>query len=129
MQQLPGAVFEEDVLSGRAVCGYCGAVTVAQEDSISKGNTPPPGPARDTAPAAFHAEASIGRIVKHVIAEFRREQGVDLSGDENAMKRIIGAAGKALVGLRREGFAEVNLPFITADASGPRHLCVRLKKP
>ena len=67
-------------------------------------------------------------LVQHIVAEFKRESSVDLSRDRMAMQRVREAAEKCkreLDGLRE---TEVNLPFITADASGPKHLNLKVSK-
>merc|ERR550514_370215 len=65
-------------------------------------------------------------LLKELVADFKREQGIDLSGDKLAMQRLREAAEKAkreLDGLKE---TDVNLPFITADASGPKHLNLKI---
>ena len=64
------------------------------------------------------------RIIDHIIKTFKVEQGIDLSGDKMAMQRIKEAAEKAKIELS----AAINLPFITADASGPKHLDMTLSR-
>jgi len=61
-------------------------------------------------------------LIEHIAREFRRETGVDLTGDKMAMQRLREAAEKAKVELSSTLTTDVNLPFITADASGPKHL-------
>ena len=68
------------------------------------------------------------RIIKHFVAEFKKEQGVDLSGDKMAMQRLKEAAEKAKIELSGMTTASVNLPFITADASGPKHMDLTLTR-
>ena len=68
------------------------------------------------------------RVMDWLIAEFRREQGIDLSGDPMALQRLREAAEKAKCELSTVPQAEINLPFITADASGPKHLNMKLTK-
>ena len=62
------------------------------------------------------------RLIKYMVSEFKRENGVDLSGDKMAMQRLKEAAEKAKIELSGMTTAQVNLPFITADANGPKHL-------
>ena len=62
------------------------------------------------------------RIIDWILAEFKKDQGVDLSKDPMAMQRLKEAAEKAKIELSNVVETEVNLPFITADASGPKHL-------
>ncbi len=62
------------------------------------------------------------RIIKYVVEEFKKEQGIDLSTDKMAMQRLKEAAEKAKIELSGLMSANINLPFITADASGPKHL-------
>ena len=64
------------------------------------------------------------RIVRWLIDEFKRDQGVDLSGDRQALQRLREAAEKAKIELSTVTQTEINLPFITADSSGPKHLVV-----
>ena len=61
------------------------------------------------------------RIMDYIISTFKAEQGIDLSGDKMAMQRIKEAAEKAKIDLSGMTTAEINLPFITADATGPKH--------
>lgn len=68
------------------------------------------------------------RVMDWLIAEFRREQGIDLSNDPMALQRLREAAEKAKCELSTVPQAEINLPFITADASGPKHLNMKLTK-
>lgn len=62
------------------------------------------------------------RVMDHIVATFRTTDGIDLSGDKMAMQRIKEAAEKAKVDLSGMTTADINLPFITADANGPKHL-------
>src|SRR3981081_1137435 len=68
------------------------------------------------------------RIIEWILTEFKKDQGVDLSKDAMAMQRLKEAAEKAKLELWHVGEKEVNLPFITADASGPKHLQLRLTR-
>ena len=62
------------------------------------------------------------RVMDHIVATFRATSGIDLSADKMAMQRIKEAAEKAKIDLSGMTTADVNLPFITADATGPKHL-------
>jgi molecular chaperone DnaK len=68
------------------------------------------------------------RIVEFLASEFRKEQGIDLSGDKQAMQRLTEAAEKAKIELSTIVTTNVNLPFITADQNGPKHLDVTLTR-
>src|SRR5579862_8271918 len=68
------------------------------------------------------------KIIDWILAEFKKDQGVDLSKDPMAMQRLKEAAEKAKIELSNVVETEVNLPFITADASGPKHLQLRLSR-
>jgi molecular chaperone DnaK len=68
------------------------------------------------------------RIIEWIIAEFKKEHGIDLSRDQMALQRLKEAAEKAKIELSTLLETEINLPFITADASGPRHLVVKLTR-
>ena len=68
------------------------------------------------------------RIVRWLTEEFKREQGVDLSNDRQALQRLREAAEKAKIELSTVTQTEINLPFITADSSGPKHLVVTLTR-
>ena len=68
------------------------------------------------------------RIVDWVIAEFKKDQGIDLSKDRQAIQRLREAAEKAKIELSSTTQTELNLPFITADASGPKHLQLNLSR-
>jgi len=69
------------------------------------------------------------RIIDWIVAEFKKEQGIDLSRDRMALQRLKEAAEKAKCELSSAGETEINLPFITADASGPKHLLMKLNRP
>jgi molecular chaperone DnaK len=68
------------------------------------------------------------RVIDWILAEFKKDQGVDLSKDPMAMQRLKEAAEKAKIELSNVVETEINLPFITADASGPKHLQLRLNR-
>ncbi|PYQ03762.1 MAG: molecular chaperone DnaK [Acidobacteria bacterium] len=68
------------------------------------------------------------RIIDWIIAEFRKDQGIDLSSDKMARQRLKEAAEKAKMELSTTMETEINLPFVTADASGPKHLSLRLSR-
>ncbi len=68
------------------------------------------------------------KIMDWIIAEFKKNQGIDLSGDKMAMQRLIEAAEKAKCELSTAQTATINLPFITADESGPKHLEMTLTR-
>jgi molecular chaperone DnaK len=68
------------------------------------------------------------RIIDYIIAEFKKEQGVDLSKDVLALQRLKEAAEKAKIELSSNSQTDVNLPYITADANGPRHLNIKLTR-
>ncbi len=68
------------------------------------------------------------RIIEYVIAEFKKEQGVDLAKDVLALQRLKEAAEKAKIELSSAQQTEINLPYITADASGPKHLNLKMTR-
>ena len=68
------------------------------------------------------------RIIDYIITEFKKEQGVDLSKDVLALQRLKEAAEKAKIELSSTTATDVNLPYITADASGPKHLNIKLTR-
>lgn len=68
------------------------------------------------------------RIIGYLADEFKREQGIDLRGDKLALQRLKEAAEKAKIELSSSKETEINLPFITADASGPKHLVIKLSR-
>jgi len=68
------------------------------------------------------------RIIDHLIEEFKKESGVDLTKDTLALQRLKDAAEKAKIELSSSAQTEVNLPYITADASGPKHLTVKISR-
>ena len=67
-------------------------------------------------------------IMKYLVAEFKKAEGIDLSGDKVAMQRLKEAAEKAKIELSGVATTTINLPYITADASGPKHLDVTLSR-
>jgi molecular chaperone DnaK len=68
------------------------------------------------------------RVVDWLVDEFKKDQGVDLSKDRQALQRLTEAAEKAKIELSSAMETEINLPFITADASGPKHLLLKLTR-
>ena len=68
------------------------------------------------------------RLVEYLAAEFKKEQGIDLTKDKLALQRLREAAEKAKIELSSASQTEINLPFITADASGPKHLTMKLSR-
>jgi len=83
---------------------------------------------------ATHGDTHLGgdnldqRIIEWIVDEFRKDQGVDLSKDRMALQRLKEAAEKAKIELSSVSETEINLPFITADASGPKHLSLKLSR-
>jgi molecular chaperone DnaK len=67
-------------------------------------------------------------LINHIAAEFRKEQGIDLRKDQMALQRLKEAAEKAKKDLSFQAQADINLPFITADASGPKHLAMTVSR-
>ncbi len=67
-------------------------------------------------------------IINHLIDEFKRDQGIDLKGDKAAMQRLKEAAEKAKIELSTTNESSVNIPFVTADASGPKHMDLMLTR-
>jgi molecular chaperone DnaK len=68
------------------------------------------------------------RIIDFIIAEFKKDQGVDLSKDVLALQRLKESAEKAKIELSSTAQTEINLPYITADASGPKHLNIKMTR-
>jgi molecular chaperone DnaK len=68
------------------------------------------------------------KVMEHIVAEFKKDQGVDLGKDRMALQRLKEAAEKAKIELSQLMETEINLPFITADASGPKHLIMKLTR-
>lgn len=68
------------------------------------------------------------RLVEYLASEFKKEQGIDLKNDKLALQRLKEAAEKAKIELSSSQQTEINLPFITADASGPKHLTMKLSR-
>ncbi|RUZ81229.1 molecular chaperone DnaK [Mesorhizobium sp. M7A.F.Ca.US.006.01.1.1] len=68
------------------------------------------------------------RLVEYLAAEFKKEQGIDLKNDKLALQRLKEAAEKAKIELSSTTQTEINLPFITADATGPKHLTLKLTR-
>ncbi|KAK6509863.1 70-kilodalton heat shock protein [Arthrobotrys musiformis] len=67
-------------------------------------------------------------LVRHLVEQFKKEQGIDLSKDRMAIQRIREAAEKAKIELSSSPSTDINLPFITADASGPKHINTKLSR-
>ncbi|HUE83331.1 MAG TPA: molecular chaperone DnaK [Pyrinomonadaceae bacterium] len=68
------------------------------------------------------------RLIAWIIEEFKRDQGIDLSNDKMALQRLKEAAEKAKIELSSTMETEINLPFVTADQSGPKHLAMKLTR-
>jgi molecular chaperone DnaK len=68
------------------------------------------------------------RVIDWIVAEFKKDQGIDLSKDKMALQRLKEAAEKAKCELSTTLETEINLPFVTADASGPKHLALKLTR-
>jgi len=68
------------------------------------------------------------RVINYLADEFKKDQGIDLRGDKLALQRLKEAAEKAKIELSNSKETEINLPFITADASGPKHLVMKLSR-
>jgi len=68
------------------------------------------------------------RIIEYLVAEFKKESGIDLKKDMIALQRLKDAAEKAKIELSSSQQTEVNLPYITADSSGPKHLVVKITR-
>ena len=67
-------------------------------------------------------------LVRHMVEQFKKDAGIDLSGDRMAIQRIREAAEKAKIELSSSLQTDINLPFITADASGPKHINIKLTR-
>ena len=68
------------------------------------------------------------RLIDYIADEFKKDQGIDLRSDKMALQRLKEAAEKAKMELSSSMETDVNLPFITADASGPKHLNMKLSR-
>jgi molecular chaperone DnaK len=68
------------------------------------------------------------RVIQYLVAEFKKEQGVDLTKDPMAMQRLREAAEKAKIELSTSQSTDVNLPYVTADQNGPKHLNLKLSR-
>ena len=93
----------------------------------------------DLGEGTFHVQATNGDtflggddfdnlLIDHLVAEFRREQGIDLSEDRMALQRLKEAAERAKIELSSAHQTDINLPFITADQSGPKHMQITLTR-
>jgi molecular chaperone DnaK len=69
------------------------------------------------------------RVIDYLVSEFKKDQGIDLSKDPMAMQRLREAAEKAKIELSSAATTDINLPFITADQHGPKHLNLKLTRP
>ncbi|MFH1408145.1 MAG: molecular chaperone DnaK [Patescibacteria group bacterium] len=68
------------------------------------------------------------KVIDFIIEEFKKDQGVDLKNDKQAMQRLKDAAEKAKIELSSTQDTEINIPFVTADQSGPKHLVIKLSR-
>lgn len=67
-------------------------------------------------------------IIKWIVAEFKKDSGIDVSGDTLAMQRLDEAAEKAKIELSTAADTEINIPFVTSDATGPKHLLLKINR-
>ena len=68
------------------------------------------------------------KLIEYITSEFKKEQGIDISNDQMALQRLKEAAEKAKIELSSTEQTDINLPFITADASGPKHLNMKISR-
>jgi molecular chaperone DnaK len=68
------------------------------------------------------------RLIDYLVSEFKKEQGIDLRNDKMALQRLKEAAEKAKIELSASMQTDINLPFITADANGPKHLAIKITR-
>src|SRR5215831_7606704 len=68
------------------------------------------------------------RVIDYLVAEFKKDQGIDVRGDKMVMQRLKDAAEKAKIELSSKLETTINLPFLTADASGPKHMNIKLSR-
>ena len=68
------------------------------------------------------------KLIEYLVEEFKKEQGIDLSTDKMALQRLKEAAEKAKIELSSMLETEINLPYITADASGPKHFNTKISR-
>lgn len=68
------------------------------------------------------------RLINFLVSEFKKESGIDLSKDKQAMQRLKDASERAKIELSSSPETEINIPFVTADSSGPKHLNIKLTK-
>jgi molecular chaperone DnaK len=68
------------------------------------------------------------RVINYLVDEFKREQGIDLRKDQLALQRLKEAAEKAKIELSSRQQTDVNLPYITADATGPKHMNIKVTR-
>ncbi|MBT0178018.1 Hsp70 family protein, partial [Listeria seeligeri] len=68
------------------------------------------------------------RVIEYLVEEFNKDQGIDLRKDPLALQRLKDAAERAKIELSSAQQTEVNLPYVTADASGPKHLNIKLTR-
>merc|ERR1712142_1457626 len=67
-------------------------------------------------------------LLQHLVGEFKKEQGIDLTKDQMALQRVREAAEKAKVELSSALQTDINLPYLTMDASGPKHMNLKLSR-
>ena len=83
---------------------------------------------------ATHGDTHLGgdnldqRVIEYLVSEFKKDQGIDLTQDPMAMQRLREAAEKAKIELSTSQTTDVNLPYVTADASGPKHMNLKLSR-
>ena len=68
------------------------------------------------------------KIIDYLVGEFKKEQGIDLKADKQALQRLRDGAEKAKIELSTTAESEINIPYVTADASGPKHLVMKLTR-
>ena len=70
----------------------------------------------------------ISRLIDYLVDEFKKDQGIDLKQDPLAIQRLKEAAEKAKIELSSSSQTDINLPYVTADASGPKHMNLKLSR-
>ncbi|MBU1219030.1 Hsp70 family protein [Myxococcota bacterium] len=131
LMKCPGCGASLELIPGNqtAVCDYCGNKFMV--DSASSSNVSNPNPAPEMSVTENNATEISPYLEKklklYILKQFKKETGIKLDGDAMAMKRIIEACRKAIPELTNTGKSEINIPFITADGSGPKHVSLVVK--
>lgn len=125
----PGCGASLELIPGNpsAVCDYCGNKFMLESASSPVSSQPAPDVSVSENNVTEGNPDLEKKLKLYILKQFKKETGIKLDGDTMAMKRIIEACRKSIPELTNTGKSEINIPFITADVSGPKHISLVVK--